>query len=133
MREFKVFDQLPMETSRQYLGFCCFRDQGQKRNLQQAYQRYRLELGKITQEEYDRRKGANPSRHFIKWRKEFLWDDRAWAYDLKMGRYHPAIRQLDFFKDRSDRLLQKLAASEAKMQKNLEKLASMAGVSLDDL
>jgi hypothetical protein len=133
VRKFKVFDQLPTETSRQYLAFCCYRDQGQKRNSQKAYHRYRLETGKISQVEYDRQKGANPSRTFIQWRKEFLWDERARVYDLDVGRYNPFMRGVDFAEARAAKVMEKMPEVQAKIDKDLDRLAVLLGVTTEEL
>jgi hypothetical protein len=122
MSEFKVYDRLPAESESQYLAFMCYRDQRTGRNLSRAYGRYLLDKRKITQEQYDTRKNPNPSRHFVRWRRDFFWDERCQEWDWEHNPQYSLWRTLGFFEKTREQTMKKIERLMVKSEASLARL-----------
>jgi hypothetical protein len=123
MTESEPYYRLPTETNSQYLGFECYRDQGSKRNLSRAYARYLLEKGHLTLAQFESGKNPNPSRHFVRWRRDYNWDDRAYVWDLENDPNLSLYRRGDFLMEKGRKNLSRSQSMMQQLQVLMKKLS----------
>ena len=77
----KIYDRLPAETDRQWLGFCCYRDLGLQRTITRAYRHYSAKIRQGSQKTSINAKKSGVNRYFTGWKQDFRWDERVRAWD----------------------------------------------------
>lgn len=82
--EAPIYDRLPEETDRQWLGFSCYRNLGLQRTTSKAYKNYLGAIGRgkvVKSSPLSPKVGSKISRTFSGWKRDFNWDARCRAWD----------------------------------------------------
>jgi hypothetical protein len=76
-------DRLESETNAAWLGFCCYRDLGPGRTVEEAWRVYSKARGRERATNSSKR--HHPSAQFSRWKTNHDWDDRCAEFDKEQS------------------------------------------------